>query len=345
MLNATQGSWKPKSKPQTPANDTPASKNPVPPADSNDAPATTPTALASPPDDTASESTTADAMDVDEAEAGADKPTTQPQQTVRDIGPMPEFPEELARQWGWVDDSYKLMGLHRRTRTGWVRIKEPIDDFGRGIMGLPPLPRDVLEVRLEERRQEDLQVYMKRHGVTRSETCDKCRTNGKKVRIPPPASSSSRSVLTRTLLVLQCDGARPKCSECDLWDEDCRYNIRYSSSAADDIRREIVMKLKADIDSAVDKITKLTVTPATPTLATSTDSATNAAAVVEDVTSLPSEPPTQTPSSGSGTASDAAAAVAIRTEIVPTSGTETGPVPVNDDVSSSCDRFGLRLTE
>ena len=145
--------------------------------------------------------------------------------------------------------------------------------------------------------------------------------------------------------MLQCDGARPKCSECDLWNEDCRYNIRYSSSAADDIRREIVMKLKADIDSAVDKITKLTVTPATPTLATSTDSATNAAAVVEDVTSLPSEPPTQTPSSGSGTASDAAAAVAIRTEIVPTSGTETGPVPVNDDVSSSCDRFGLRLTE
>ena len=119
-------------------------------------------------------------MDVDEAEPN--KNTTQPQ-TKRewDIGPEPAFPEELARKWGWIDDSYKMMSLHRRTRTGWVRIKEPVDDFGRRTMGLPLLPRDVLKVRSEERRQEELEMLLKKHGMSMNGTCEKCRENGKKV--------------------------------------------------------------------------------------------------------------------------------------------------------------------
>ena len=119
-------------------------------------------------------------MDVDEAKP--DDNATKPPKRAWDIGPEPEFPAELARQWGWTDDTYKLMSLHRRTRTGWVRIKEPVDDFGRETMGLPLLPRDVLEVRSAERRQEELEMYMKKHGVTRHGTCEKCRENGKKVR-------------------------------------------------------------------------------------------------------------------------------------------------------------------
>lgn len=104
------------------------------------------------------------------------------------------------------------------------------------------------------------------------------------------------------------------------------------------------MKLKADIDSAVEKITKHTTIPSKPTLATNTEDATNAATAAEDVTCRPSTPTTQTPSSGTGTASTAAAAVAIRSEDVPTAGTEPGLGSVDDDVSSSLDLFESRLS-
>lgn len=102
--------------------------------------------------------------------------------TGSDIGPMPEFPEELARQWGWTDDSWKHMGLHRRTKNGWVRMREPVSDFERKFLGLPLLPRDVLEVRLEERRLEDLEILMKRHGFKPQGPCERCREDGKPVR-------------------------------------------------------------------------------------------------------------------------------------------------------------------
>jgi len=110
---------------------------------------------------------------------------------VSEFGPAPEFPEELARQWGWTDDSWKYMALHRLTSRGWVRMREPIDDFERSVMGLPPLPPDVVEVRLEERRKEDLEMLMKRHGVKPQGTCGKCRENGLTVSSPDTLLTAS----------------------------------------------------------------------------------------------------------------------------------------------------------
>ena len=98
--------------------------------------------------------------------------------------------------------------------------------------------------------------------------------------------------------------------------------------------------MKAEIDDAVEKITKHTSTPAMPTLAISTEHATNAAIATENATNLPSEPATETPNSGSGTASTAAT-VATRTENVPT---ETRPRSLVDNVSSVSHSFDLRLS-
>ncbi|KAH9928195.1 uncharacterized protein B0H18DRAFT_1210449 [Fomitopsis serialis] len=153
--------------------------------------------------------------------------------TVSEFGPEPEFSEELARQWGWTDDSWEYMSLHRLTSRGWVRMREPIDDFERGIMGLLPLPPDVVEVRLEERRKEDLEMLMKRHGVKPQGTCEKCRENG-----------------------LTCDGTRPTCTACDLWGAECTYTL---TSTGDDIRRALLLKMKAEIDEATEQFDKLAV--------------------------------------------------------------------------------------
>lgn len=102
------------------------------------------------------------------------------------FGPRPELPEELARQWGYTDDSYKKMRFHRCTPNGWVLMKEPVDDFSRRCMGLPPLPHDIAEVRCEERRQEELKMLSKKHGIAKNRTCGRCRDNGKNVRSHGP---------------------------------------------------------------------------------------------------------------------------------------------------------------
>ena len=133
----------------------------------------------------------------------------------------------------------------------------------------------------------------------------------------------------------------PKCSDCDLWDNECRYNVRRSSDTVDDVRLELIRKMKAEIDDAVEKITKHTSTPAMPTLATSTENATNAATATDNATSLPSEPATETPKSGSGTPSTTTATVVTRTENVPT---ETRPRSLVDNVSSVSHSFDLRLS-
>ncbi|TFY60385.1 hypothetical protein EVJ58_g5187 [Rhodofomes roseus] len=168
------------------------------------------------------------------------------------LGPEPVFPEELARQWGWTDDSWKYMALHRIKSGGWVRMREPIDDFERGIMGLPPLPPDVVEVRLEERRREDLEMLMKRHGVKPKGACEGCEELGKAVRI------CNSLALRQAHSIAQCDGGRPSCAGCDLWGMECTYR---RSSTGDDIRQELLLKMKADIDAAADKFDKLAVSP------------------------------------------------------------------------------------
>lgn len=154
-------------------------------------------------DDTTSNDTTAkDAEPNDPDGNETDENAIEPQRKGRSFGPEPELPEKLARQWGYTDDSYKVMSFHRRTRTGWVLMKEPVDDFGRKFMGLPPLPRHVFEVRSEERRQEELEMLIKKHGVKTHGTCEKCRENGKKVRTYGARTS-------RVALTLCCSAMAP----------------------------------------------------------------------------------------------------------------------------------------
>lgn len=95
------------------------------------------------------------------------------------------------------------------------------------------------------------------------------------------------------------------------------------------------MQMKADIDSAVEKVAKRVATQAKPTLVTDTDTKADTIAAAEDVTSRPSEPTIQTPSSGTGAASDTVDVEITNTAgNVPRSLTETWPGPA-DDVSSS----------